>query len=118
MIDVGGGKRSGSNDGFNEIGRVTTEAVTNGRNVGERKRQHDGRRVRQEIYYIPLCGGGAGDGRESGKHLGEKNNKLKCSRKEKKFKAPGIKANIQKKINNRACAAQRILIDSARRHGR
>lgn len=42
---------------------------------------------------------------------GEKNNKLKRSRKEKKFEAKGIKANMQKKINNRACAAQRILID-------
>lgn len=35
MIDAGGGKRSGSNDGFNEIVRVTTEAVTNGRIVGK-----------------------------------------------------------------------------------
>lgn len=84
MIDVGGGKRSGSNDGFNEIGRVTTEAVTNGRDVGKGSVNTMGEGCDRRSITFRSAGGGAGDGRESGKHLGKKNNKLKRGRKEKK----------------------------------
>lgn len=105
MIDVSGGKRSGSNDRFNEIVRVTTEALTNWRNVvkGSVNTMGEGRDGRPFIFRS------AGDGPESGKPLG-KNNKSKRVRKEKKIKSTGIKKPTCKKT-------QHILIDSTRRRG-